>query len=98
MASSGEHVLLMFHDLDLEAPQKNGECIDYVEVLSDLNQDSGEQSCGSRLTHTEAEPILSVGNRLSVSFHSDGTIGGKGFKSSVWEGMADSEINKTDYI
>ena len=42
VASSGEHVLLMFHDLDLEAPQKNGECIDYVEVLSDLNQDSGE--------------------------------------------------------
>ena len=97
MASPEARVLLMFHDLDLEAPDKKGECYDYVEVLTEDNQDSAEKFCGSRLRQTEAEPIISVGNKLSVNFHSDASIGGKGFKSSVWEGMmADSEINITD--
>ena len=98
MARSDEHVLLMFHHIDLELPNKNGECFDYVEVLPDLNKATGEKFCGS---HPEVEPILSVGNKLSVSFHSDDSRGGKGFKSSVWEGVhvvAGSEISKTDSI
>ena len=79
--------MLIFHDIDLEPPSKTGECYDWVEVLTDLNKASGEKLCGSRLAQsTGAEPILSLGNTLSVNFHSDGSLGGKGFKSSVWEG------------
>ena len=93
MAADGSRVLLMFHDIDLEPRSKFGECFDYVEVLNDLTKASGEKICGSRLSQTDAEPILSVNNKLSVSFHSDELGGGKGFKSSLWEGVAASVIN-----
>ena len=87
MAAPGSSVLMMFQDIDLEPPSKTGECYDWVEVLTDLNSDSGQKFCGTRLTqNTGPEPILSLGNKLSVNFHSDGSLGGKGFKSSVWEG------------
>ena len=87
----------MFHHIDLEPPNKKGDCYDYVEVRNDLNQVAGEKFCG---TKTDAEPILSVGNKLSVSFHSDDSRGARGFKSSVWEGKADKKTDelKLNYV
>ena len=66
-------------------------------VRPDLNQVAGEKLCG---TKTDAEPVLSVGNKLSVSFHTDDSRGARGFKSSVWEGMTEvhQDINNTDNI
>ena len=90
MAEADKHVLLRFTDIDLEDKDRHDVCLDYVEVTSGSN--SNPKYCG-RIGETS--PILSDGNKLTIKFKSDTKFNGKGFRSELWEGMADSEINKS---
>ena len=90
MAEADKHVLLRFTDIDLEDKDRHDVCLDYVEVTGSSN--SNPKSCG-RIGETS--PILSDSNKLTIKFKSDTKFNGKGFRSELWEGMADSEINKS---
>ena len=91
--------MLKFDKFDIEDPIRGDRCVyDYVEVLRTKNQISDESTslstgeseyCGSdNGLKTPQDLILSSGNEMVVSFHSDGyNEGDTGFTATVWEGI-----------
>ena len=75
---SGGRIKLTFESFDLEA---NSDCrYDYVQISNEYSQ---QKYCGSR----NPGPIISSGNTMTVTFHSDDSENGNGFKAK-WENVS----------
>ena len=73
----GQRIKLTFESFDLEA---HSDCrYDYVQISNEYSQ---QKYCGSR----KPGPIISPGNTMTVTFHSDGSENGNGFKAK-WENI-----------
>ena len=76
--AAGQKIKLTFDSFDLEA---NYYCsYDYVQVSFGSVE---EKHCGS----TKPEPIISSGNNMTVTFHSDYSVNHAGF-NATWEAVA----------
>merc|ERR1712107_267708 len=77
--ASGSAIELTFTDIDIEP---HGSCdYDYVQVL---NTDNSQlvKACGT----TKPVVLKSTGNKMTVVFHSDGSVVHKGF-SATWKSV-----------
>merc|ERR1712062_156469 len=74
----GQRIKLTFESFDLEA---DSHCrYDYVQISHGSFQ---QKYCGS----SKPSPIISLGNTMTVTFHSDGSENGNGFKAK-WENVS----------
>ena len=71
--------MLTFESFDLESANR---CrYDYVEI-------NGEKYCGS----SKPSPVISSGNTLTITFHSDYSVIRSGFKAT-WKAMGNTGIS-----
>jgi len=71
----GQRIKLTFESFDLEAPSTSGCRYDYVQISHGSFQ---QKYCGSSMP----SPIISSGNPITVTFHTDGSANGNGFKAT----------------
>ena len=82
MVASGQRIELTFDSFDLENARR---CkYDYVQIYD-------EKYCGSN----KPDPIISTGNTLNITFHSDYSVIRNGFKAT-WKAVGDSGIYQAD--
>ena len=86
MVASGKRIKLTFKKFNIEA---HSNCAyDYVKVSFGSEE---EKYCGSN----KPDPIISTGNTLNITFHSDYSVIRNGFKAT-WKAVGDSGIYQAD--
>jgi hypothetical protein len=87
-----QHVLLTFVSLDIQEDiQEEPNCsYDRLNIHDNSSTNATSTYCG---TTTPVEPIKSTGQFVDITFTSDASVGGNGFKL-LWEIEIDNELGK----